>query len=101
LPTYPSFFSERLGLRVGATEDELQHLTLLIEIRNLLVHNRGIVNAIFLAKTQSIKWEVGQKVTIDAFDKGLIFSAQSVAQLDIEACSKFDLTRAPGYLASL
>jgi hypothetical protein len=41
-----NYFKEKLGLALTATEGELEHLTLLVEIRNLLVHNRGIVNSI-------------------------------------------------------
>jgi hypothetical protein len=95
------YFKEKLGLALTATKGELEHLTLLVEIRNLLVHNRGIVNSIFLSKTKSTKWKLGQHVSFNAGDKGLMFLAGLVVQLYTEACKKFDLTQVPSYLKGL
>lgn len=44
------FLKGRTGLQITENEQEYNHLSILIELRNIYTHNRGIVNEIFMKR---------------------------------------------------
>lgn len=60
-----SYFDDKLGFRLGLTPEHIKDITLLYECRNLLVHNKGVVNSIFKRKVGDSPLQEGDIIEID------------------------------------
>lgn len=60
-----NYFDEKLGFRLGLTPEHIKDITLLYECRNLLVHNKGIVNSIFKRKVGESSLQEGDVIDVD------------------------------------
>jgi hypothetical protein len=94
------FIAERLGIDMGLTEEERGLLTILVELRNIHTHNRGIVNRLFLNRIghghANFSFVLGKVYSID-FDEFIVLSrnAINIAQrLDEGLAVKFRIKRA-------
>lgn len=81
-----AFFSERFKL-VVASGDDLRALIEAIEIRNISVHNRCIVNKRFIARTGESELNLGKKkvLGIDRIERVVHLLAERVRALDSDA----------------
>lgn len=63
----------------------------IINIRNIIVHNRGIINEKYLEKFPNSICEAGQKISfiLDQFPKFYIKLTNSIASLDSELAKEF------------
>lgn len=88
--------AERLGFILYVDQDDLKRAIRLIEIRNLIVHNRGLVNRLFLSRIPDYPAALGKQIELDGpMVVGAIgFLAQSVTDIDTRASAKFALPRA-------
>ena len=94
-----SYFQERLGLELFDSEDDLKRAVFLIEVRNIIVHNRGIVNRIFKSRVPWFPAELGEYIKLKRDDDHLendvfanvTFLAKSVCDIDQRAAEKFRL----------
>ncbi len=92
---------ERIGLPIlrpdGSTQEEREFLTrefnLLWGIRNILQHNHGVINNIFLKKVPGSGYGLGDRVSIDIPMLGRAFAAaESIAdELNSRGVKKFGL----------
>jgi hypothetical protein len=88
------YLIERLGVAMFENEAERSMLKLFVEVRNINVHNGGIVNAIFASRVGAIdgfNYQVGKRFHVD-FDDLIRMSenAMRVAmRLDREIAAKF------------
>lgn len=85
--------SERLGFSLFRQDDELERAVRIVEIRNLIVHNRAVANRRFLSRLPDFPAKFGETLELssnDVFDD-LEFLAQSCADIDGHAAKKFDL----------
>lgn len=92
-----AYLSERLGFELFPQAEDLERAVRIIESRNLIVHNRGIVNDLFLSRVPSTAGKVGEPLTFDTnqiFDD-LEFIALSVYSVDDRAVRKFRLSAVP------
>jgi hypothetical protein len=90
------YLSDRLGIVLADTETARDDLSLFVEIRNIHVHNRGVVNATFLTRLKGISTAKLGKVYHVSFDEFVklnnnLFSL--AVQLDEEVSSKFSLKK--------
>ncbi len=89
--------SSRLGFDLFPEADDMVRAVRIIEMRNLIVHNRGIISKRFLSKTPNFPGKVGDSIDFeDAHRKqelflDIDFLAHSAADVDQRACVKFDL----------
>jgi hypothetical protein len=86
----------RLGLELFADESALERAVFLIEVRNLITHNRSVVNNTFLNKLRASKEPVGKigetlNLEVNSVFDGITFLADNVGQIDLRAASKFGL----------
>jgi hypothetical protein len=58
------YFENRLKLPLFSDEEELKTAIIAIEIRNLFVHNDGVVNRMFKDRAPSFECTIGQKLRI-------------------------------------
>jgi hypothetical protein len=84
--------SSRHHFRLFETDSDLSRAAYIIECRNSVVHNRGVVNKTFIRRTGS-KLRVGSPAPLSVND--VIESAQfltaSALDIDVRATSKFSL----------
>jgi hypothetical protein len=94
------YIADRLGVEMFKDDKERMLLTILVELRNIHTHNRGIVNDLFLNRVgcgqyDEFKFELGKlcHVTFDPFCR-LSHNAIAVAlRLDELLARKFKLKR--------
>jgi hypothetical protein len=96
------YIRDRLGLELFDDESALDRAVFLIEVRNLITHNRAIVNNTFLKKVRGVKEPVGKvgetlELEIDSVFHGVTFLADTVGQIDSRAASKFCLPQPHAY----
>lgn len=87
------FYETKLSLRLFEKKTHLKEAVLYVEMRNLFVHNHGIVNRIFLSRTQDSSFEIGQRVkpSIDTVLSAAHHFGYSVARVDQTATKKFQI----------
>lgn len=89
------YMTERCGFDVCETPAALDRITLVIELRNLIAHNRAVINRIFKDRQKDYPGNVGEVVTLDmAQTMGDIdLLAASVADIEARAAAKWCLPR--------
>ena len=87
--------SEKLNFDLFPSSEILSRAVRVIEVRNLIVHNRGIVNRTFQVRTGDSAVELGKALQLAplAVMSDSDFLAKSVIDIDARAASKFDLCR--------
>jgi hypothetical protein len=90
-----AYLSKRLGFRLFDRNDDLEHAVRLIEFRNVIVHNRGIANRVFLSRLPGLDMRLGETIELDpdTMHNAIVFLAQSAFDIDTRAAIKFDLPR--------
>ncbi|TPL84066.1 hypothetical protein FJ950_17890 [Mesorhizobium sp. B2-3-14] len=90
------FIAESLGIPMFNSDDERIKMKVLIESRNVLVHNRGIINSLFLKRIDKATAEEfrGRSTVYMGLDQLLIYtgiSAKTAVGLDEKIARKFRL----------
>jgi hypothetical protein len=88
------FFQRKLHLPLFAEEADLIKATIYVDMRNLITHNRGIVNRIFKQRQPAIPAEIGTQIEFEDGRKVaeiLGFLVYCARELDARAAPKFDL----------
>jgi hypothetical protein len=78
-------------------EDALREAERIVEIRNLIVHNRTVVNPKFLRRVPGSRYREGEryKFGADTVFKAMSFLQLSAAEMDGRGADKFGLPREP------
>lgn len=86
-------FEKKLDLPLFTTKDHSTNATLCVDIRNLMTHNRGIVNRFFIQRNPQFTANLGTKLALGEQDRRKMLSslAYCARQLDIRAIKKFRL----------
>lgn len=86
------FFSDRLGLTFGSEEGQ-KVISEAVEIRNLIVHNRGVISALFKKRLPTYPLNVGERVNLSyqVFRTYSNSLQEAVRDLDAAAAKKFGL----------
>lgn len=87
------FFDESLGLPLFAEPDDLEKAALQIDIRNIITHNRGIINSFFVQRHAEYADAIGHPISMNDSDVSeklgtLVYHSR---QLDARAIEKFGL----------
>jgi len=85
------FLSERLSFELFDRAASLSRAILLVEIRNVVTHNRGIVNDTFLRRVPDSQFPTGKqiKMSIGEVKDHIAFLAKSVSVIESRAHDKF------------
>ena len=85
------------GFSLFVNEDQRQHASWLVEVRNLMVHNRGIVNGRFLDRQPVSDYKIGDHLNISLSENSehLIFLIDWIVDLDMRLIEKFSLPSLP------
>lgn len=75
--------------------ESLQTAIRLIETRNLVVHNRGVINNRFIERVPSFEGKLGKQLLLDPANLAtdLVFLQKSVLDIDFRAGLKFKIAR--------
>lgn len=87
---------EKLSFALAPKTTTLIRLNKLIEIRNLFVHNRGIVNSRYCQRTTDTKTKIGEKVILPNAVRASQHIIAVSYDIDRRAISKFKLSEADG-----
>jgi hypothetical protein len=93
------YLSQELGFCLFEKPDDLSRAVLIVETRNLIVHNRAIIDSRFLRRVPDFSGKIGDTIDLGGSKKSgrtlkdIQFLARSVADVDPRACVKFDLPR--------
>ena len=88
-----NYFQKEHKLPLFGTAEELEVGVTAIEIRNLFVHNRGILNRVFKERATSLSCTIGEPLGL--LDGDLVLKhagtlLQSVNRLQVEIMDKFN-----------
>ena len=89
-----AYLSDRLAFELFPKPEHLERAVRIVESRNLIVHNRGLVNELFLSRVPGVSAKVGERLDLDSnqiFDD-LEFIALLVYEADARAIKKFKLS---------
>jgi hypothetical protein len=87
------FLSRKLGFELFQSEESLERAVLLVEIRNLIVHARGIVNETFVQRVAKPPVPCGNRIrlTINDVKAHIAFLTDSVSDIESRAHDKFGI----------
>ena len=88
-----TFLSKRFDFGLFTEPNELEQAIQIVQARNLIVHNRGIVNAIYLSRVSNAASQIGRPIfltTMEVFED-IMFLGCSVADIENRAISKYGL----------
>ncbi len=87
------FLSRRLGFELFQDKHSLERAVLLVEVRNLIVHARGIVNDTFIQRVAKPPVPRGKQMrfTINDVQAHIAFLAGSVSDIEGRAHDKFGI----------
>jgi hypothetical protein len=85
------YLKERLGFDLFPVAQQLNDVRRIVETRNLIVHNRGVVNRVFLSRLPSYPAKPGEQIDLSRSLTDTLVLAQSVADIDPRAAAKFRL----------
>ncbi|MEK6300902.1 MAG: hypothetical protein AABO41_09295 [Acidobacteriota bacterium] len=85
--------STKIGFNLFEGEEALARAVRIIEVRNLIVHNRAIVNRLFLSRLPDFTASLGDRVDLqgNAVLDDMEFLDSSVSDIDRRAVEKFVL----------
>ena len=75
-------------------ETDLVKATLYVDMRNIITHNRGVVNRIFKQRQPAVPAELGTSIEFESDSKVgeiLGFLVYCARELDVRAAAKFNL----------
>jgi hypothetical protein len=86
--------SERLGLNLFRDADDMERAVTILESRNLIVHNRAVVNRLYLSRVRGCTLSEGDrlKFDVDGVFGDAEFLADRVSEID-SAAGKFGLPK--------
>lgn len=84
---------KELGFDLFPRPDRLRRAVLIIEDRNLITHNRGVVNNLYIQRTGAdwVKPGAVQKPGLRCTQRCMRFLANAAVDIDVRAVAKFDL----------
>jgi hypothetical protein len=88
-----SYLRDKLGFELVPDAETFDEIIYIVEVRNLIAHNRAVVNRLFLqrVKDESLKLEKQIVLDVDPLFENLDVLAHSVADVDQRAVAKWSL----------
>jgi hypothetical protein len=93
LDALTKYFKKNLGLVLFAKEDQTTNAALCVDLRNIITHNRGIVNRYFIQRNPQFTNDLGKQIILSQDDSRNMLSTLGYCarQLDIRAAKTFGL----------
>ena len=86
-------FEKKLKLVLFTKKTDLAKAALSVDIRNVITHNRGIVNRLFIQRNPQFAGDLGKRVVLNEQERREMLSTLGyrARQLDLRAIKKFEL----------
>jgi len=93
LDVLAKYFEKKLDLVLFTKKADLVKAALSVDIRNVITHNRGIVNRFFIQRNPQFAEVLGKRVALDEQERREMLSSLGYCarQLDLRAVKKFRL----------
>jgi hypothetical protein len=93
LDALSKYFKEKLDLVLFTKDADSANTRLCVDIRNVITHNRGIVDRFFIQRNPGFADDLGKSVVLSEQDGREILDAlgYSARRLDLQAIKKFGL----------
>ncbi|NQV80921.1 MAG: hypothetical protein HQ495_10235 [Alphaproteobacteria bacterium] len=90
------YLRDKSNLELFQNERETTQLTLYVEVRNLAVHNRMVMNKRFVERTNGSENNIGKRLTPEFVDlsKAISITIEIASRLDAAAIEKFGVPNA-------
>lgn len=85
-----SYLDSKMGFNLFGDASGLRNAVSVVEARNLIVHNRGIVNEVFVSRVHDHGTKLGDRLRISPV-KDIGFLERAVYEADARAAAKFRL----------
>lgn len=87
------YFKKNLDLVLFTKDAHLANAALCMDIRNVITHNRGIVNRFFIQRNRRFADDLGKRVVLGEQERGEMLGTLGYCarQLDLRAIKKFGL----------
>ena len=89
------YLHDSLGFDLFTSEADLDSAVRIVEGRNVVVHNRAIVNRVYVSRVRDTPQKIGERLSLD-FDglyRDLAFLATTVRDVDERAAEKWGIER--------
>lgn len=92
------FIDDAMGVKLFASNEDRELMQIFVEVRNIEVHNRGIVNRVFLSRivqNNSFDFVEGKRAHLD-FDELVRLTGvcvKTAIEIDDRICAKFGIKR--------
>jgi len=100
LDVLEKYFEKKLKLVLFTNEADLAKAALSVDIRNVITHNRGFINRLFIQRNPQFAQDLGKRVVLDEQERREMLSTLGyrARQLDLRAIKQFKLeTIAPQF----
>jgi hypothetical protein len=93
LDVLAKYFEKKLDLVLFTKKADLAKAALTVDIRNVITHNRGIVNRFFMQRNPRFADDLGKRVVLSDEERGEMLNTLGYCarQLDVRAIKKFGL----------
>jgi hypothetical protein len=93
------FYAKRIGIELFDSQEALQKVILMTKLRNLIVHNRGIINATFKKEYPDYGLAVGDPLEFNFGNilTDLSFLLDTALAIDKKVGTKFGLSLVEGF----
>jgi hypothetical protein len=91
------YLNDKMNFPILPKEQDLENAVRIIETRNLIVHNRAIVNALFLERVPSTTTAIGEPIDPEFTEvlDDITFLSQCAFFIDAKAVQKFGIETKP------
>lgn len=87
------FVQKSTGFQLFPNNISLLRASSLMNVRNLITHNRGIINSLYFSRTRKKNVRIGEKVEVPDALKAQRYLTTLAKDIDSRACLKFDFDR--------
>jgi hypothetical protein len=93
LDALAKYFKKNLDLLLFVRDTDSANASLCVDVRNIITHNRGIINRFFIQRNPGFADDLGKRVVLGKEDRREMLGALGYCarQLDIRAVKKFRL----------
>lgn len=93
LGTLTKYFKKSLDLPMFTKDADAANASLCVDVRNIITHNRGIINRFFVQRNQQFVNDLGKRIVFGKEDRQNMLGqlGYCARQLDLRAAKKFGL----------
>jgi hypothetical protein len=90
------YLKRRLSLELFDSDADMERVVRIVEYRNLFVHNRGVVNRLYLSRVPTATEKIGEKIQLNGeqVTEDVVYLMGNAKAVDAKAVAKFGIPAA-------